>query len=191
MKYIILILLIISFSSCDLFTTRTPEKPNTQGNGNMPASSPDILFNNLITSISSKVLENYLACLVDTSFLKQKFKFFPSSGSTSQYQVFNDWNYDSERQYFKNLIAYSNPGQTVTLSLSNNSITQLGVNEAIYQYDYTLTFLANDQNISGTYQGSVQFKIFSDSRPQWVITEWYDYKKENLQSWSDLKGRLY
>jgi hypothetical protein len=190
MKYIALITLIFVCVSCDLFTTRSPETPNTQGNGNIPATTPDILFSNLKTSISSKVLENYLACLVDTTYLKKRFRFFPSSGSTSQYPVLNGWNYDSERQYFKNLIAYSKSGQTVSLSLINNSVTQLG-DSAIYQIDYTLSFQSNDTNLTGDYKGSLQFKIFLDSRNQWVIAEWNDYKKENLQSWSELKGKLY
>jgi len=122
--------------------------------------------------------------------LRKKFRFIPSSGSTSNYPALNGWSYDSEKQYFKNLISIAKAGQSINLSMLSVTNTQIG-DSAIYQFDYTLSFLANDQTISGDYTGSAQFKIYLDSRNQWVIVEWTDLRKENLQSWSELKGRLY
>ena len=190
MKKIIIAFLMFSLISCDLLTTREPEQPNTAGNSNIPATSPDILFNNFISSIQNKILENYLACFIDPSFSNKKYKFIASAGSVSQYPALIGWNIDSERQYFQIMKAKAKDGQSITLTLSNGNNTQLG-DSAVYQYDYSLSFLANDQTISGEYKGSVQFKIYLDSRNQWVIGEWYDLRKDNYSSWSELKGRLY
>jgi len=189
-KIIALLILTLSLVSCDLLTTRDPEQPNTAGNSNIPATTADILFNNFISSIQDKVLENYLACFVDPSFTNKKFKFVAAAGLVSQYPVLIGWNLDSERQYFTNMKARAKDGQSITLTLSNLNNTQLG-DSAVYQYDYSLSFLSNDQNISGEYQGSVQFKIFLDTRNLWVISEWYDLRKDNFSSWSELKGKLY
>lgn len=190
MKKIIIALLFIALYSCDLLTTRDPEQPNTSGNSNIPATSPDILFNNFKSSIQEKILENYLVCFIDPSFSNKKYKFIASAGSVSQYPVLIGWNIDSERQYFKNFKAIAKNGQSISLTLSNGNNTQLG-DSAVYQYDYLLSFLANDQTVSGEYKGSVQFRIFLDVRNQWVIGEWYDLRKDNFSSWSELKGRLY
>jgi hypothetical protein len=189
MRKFILVILIFACVSCDLFTTRDSETPTSSGNASVPATSVDILFSNLQSSLGNKILENYLACLVDTSFLRKKFKFIASSGSSSQYPILNGWNYESERQYFKNLKAIAKTGQLTVLTLSNLNNTQLGSDSSICQIDYSLSFPANDQTISGTYQGSAQFKIYRDSRLQWVIVEWTDFRKENIQSWSELKAR--
>ena len=190
MKILITFVLLFSMISCDLLTTRDPEKPNTAGNSNIPATTPDILFNNFISSIQNKVLENYLACFVDPTFSNKNFRFFASTGALSQFPSLIVWSVDSERQYFNNMKAISKEGQSISLSLSNVNNTQLG-DSAVYQYDYLLSFQANDQNVAGDYQGSAQFKIYLDSRNQWVIAEWYDLRKDNYPSWSELKGRLY
>ncbi|TSA29100.1 MAG: hypothetical protein D4R68_02810 [Ignavibacteriales bacterium] len=189
MKKIISAFLIFSLVSCDLLTTRDPEQPNTAGNSNIPATSPDILFNNFKSSIQDKILENYLACFVDPSFSNRKYKFIAAAGLVSQYPVLIGWNLDSEIQYFKNMKARSKDGQSITLTLSNGNNTQLG-DSAVYQYDYSLSFLANDQPVSSEYKGSVQFKIYQESS-LWVIGEWYDLRKDNFSSWSELKGSLY
>lgn len=188
MKKIIAAFLMFSLVSCDLLTTRDPEQPNTAGNSNIPATSPDILFINFKSSIQNKILENYLACFVDPSFSNRKYKFIAAAGLVSQYPGLIGWNLDSEIQYFKNMKSRSKDGQSITLTLSYVNNTRQG-DSAVYQYNYSLSFLANDQTISGEYQGSVQFNIYVENN-LWVIGEWYDSRKDNYPSWSELKGKL-
>jgi len=190
MKTTVTLLLVILVSGCDLFTTRSPEQPDTPANSIVPAFSPKILFENLKSSIEQKVLDNYMACFVDSSFLNRKFKFIAASGSVSQYPTLNNWTLESERQYFRWQKAISQSGSSVTLTLSNSFNTQFG-DSAEYQFDYDLSLSANDQAISGNYVGIVRFKIFLDSRKQWVIVQWEDSRKSSGQTWSDLKGRSY
>ena len=190
MKCVSIILLLFLVSACDLFTARSPEQPDTPANSNVPATSPDILFQNLKSSIEQKVLDNYMVCFVDSSFLKKKFKFIAASGPGSQYPTLSNWTLESERQYFKWQKAISQAGNSITLTLSNPFNTQYG-DSAIYQFDYDLSLKANDQNISGNYKGTARFKIFVDSRQQYVIVEWDDLRTSSGQTWSDLKGRSY
>jgi hypothetical protein len=190
MKKIIYFLFLLNLFSCDLLTTRNAEQPDTIANSNIPATSPDILFQNLKSSLQEKVLENYMQCFVDSSYSKKKFRYIPSSGSTSQFPVLTNWNLEAERQYFKNQKTISKQGNSITLDLSNQFNTQFG-DSAVYQFDYDLNLSANDQSISGEFQGTMQFKISLDSRNQWTIVEMDDFKKNNFQSWSELKGRLY
>jgi hypothetical protein len=190
MKRLIIILLTLALNGCDLFTTRTPEPPTAPATNSVPATTPDILLSNFQNAVNQKMFDNYFSCLVDSAFLKKRFKFTASAGSSSQYPALTNWNLESEKQYFRNQNTISSAGNSVNLTVSNQLNTQLG-DSALYQFDYSLSLLASDQSISGTYQGTVQFKIFLDSRNQWVIVQWDDSRKNNSASWSDLKGRLY
>jgi hypothetical protein len=190
MKKYILFLLILFLVSCDLFTTRTPENPDTAAQSNIAATNPDSLFKNFQSSIVNGILQNYISCFVDTSFLKRKFKFTPSSGSVTQYPILNGWNFDAEKQYFQNEIIKTLSGTTVGFGISNQLNTQFG-DSAIYQFDYNLAIKSSDQNINGSYSGSAEFTVLRDTRNQWVIVNWSDLRKNNSPSWSDLKGRLY
>jgi len=190
MKKNIILFLLFILVSCDLFTTRTPQLPDSLGQSNIAATNPDSLFKNFQSSIRLGILENYVSCFVDTSFLKRRFRFNPSSGSVSQYPALNGWNIDAEKQYFQNQKIKTLSGTTIALIFSNQLNTQFG-DSAIYQFDYSLTISSSDQNINGNYAGSSEFTVFRDSRNQWVIVDWTDLRKNNLISWSDLKGRLY
>jgi hypothetical protein len=190
MKKNISFLLLLFLVSCDLFTTRTPELPDTSSQSNIAATNPDSLFKNFQSSIKQGILENYVACFVDTSFSKRKFRFIPSSGSVSQYPVLNGWNMDAEKQYFQNQKIKTLSGTTIALNFSNQLNTQFG-DSAVYQFDYSLSISSSDQNVNGNYSGSAEFTVLRDTRNQWVIVNWSDLRKNNLSSWSDLKGRTY
>ena len=188
MKKIIIALLMFSVFSCDILTTRVPEQPVTPGNSNIPATSPDILFNNFKSSLHDKILENYMQCFVDQSFLQKDFRFIPSP---TQYSILNNWDIEQEKQNFINLKSRLGTNGTIVLELLNSTTTQIG-DSATYQSDYKLTVSANNQNIDGVYKGIGEFKIYLDKRnpQQWVIVEWRDLANGNSLSWSELKGRL-
>ncbi|KAF0153638.1 MAG: hypothetical protein FD143_170 [Ignavibacteria bacterium] len=190
MKYIASVILLVSLSSCGLFSTREPELPTVTSNSQIPATTPDILFINFKSSIEAKVLDNYLACFADPSFISKKFTFTASAAATVQFPVLSYWGIEAERQYFNNLKTISLTGNSITLSLTNKVNTPLG-DSSIYQVDYALNVITKDQSITGDYKGTAQFKIYLDKRNQWVIGSWEDTRKSEQRSWSDLKGRLY
>ncbi|MEJ5350278.1 MAG: hypothetical protein WHS65_01670 [Melioribacteraceae bacterium] len=183
-----IIIISLLLVSCDIFSTRTPEEPNKPSSSYLTATSPEILFSNFKSSVEEKIIENYISCFVDTSFLKKKFIFIPASGSSAQYPVLNNWTIREEKQYFINLISKLPQGKNIILLIENTQTNLFG-DSAVYYFDYALTINSNNQLIGGTFKGTAQFKIFSDSRGQWSIVEWQDIKKENFLCWSDLKGR--
>lgn len=189
MKFI-LIIMIFALVSCDLVTTRDAEAPELIGSKFSVATTPVILFQNLSFAFEEKILENYSACFIDQAFLKRDFEFIPSSNSESQYPVLRDWNFDAEKQYFNNLINTSSKSNSLSLKLSNLIATPQG-DSAVYQYDYKISLAANESALPSEFSGTALFKILLDSRNQWVIVEIQDIKKDNIPSWSDLRGRLY
>lgn len=183
--YIIFIFLTVS---CDMFTTRSPEEPNKPGANFIAATSPEILFQNFKSSIEEKIIENYIACFPDSSYLKKKFVFIPAAGSSAQYPILNNWTINEEKQYFLNLISKLPSGRNISLILENFQ-SNFFSDSALCNVDYSLIINSNNQVIGGTFVGTSQFKIFIDSRKQWSIVEWQDIRKENKLCWSDLKGR--
>jgi hypothetical protein len=189
-KLLLASIIIFSVSSCELFTARDSEEPNSLSSSQVPATTPDILFINFKTSIESKIVENYLACFVDQTSLQKKYSFIASSGSMAQFATLSNWGIEAERQYFNNVKTISLAGNSILLKLSNQVNTPLG-DSAIYQFDYIFSIQTKDQTIAGDYKGTAQFKIYLDSRNQWVIVSWEDLRKDDGRTWSDLKGRMY
>lgn len=181
---------LILTNGCDLLSTRDSEAPITQRSNFTVASTPVILFENLKNSLKEKVVENYLACFVDESFLNKQYTFKPSAGAVSKFQNLLSWDLESERQYFNNLKASTKEGVPIILELSNE-FNSPQIDSAVYQYDYTITLSSNDASVQSVYQGSLQFVINRDSRNQWVITRWEDIERNSQPSWSELKGRFY
>jgi len=184
------IILLLFLSGCDLLTTRDPEPPDNRPSNYLTPSTTDILLNNFSQSFKDGYVEFYIECLVDPTFLSKKFRFIPSASALQSYPVFNDWTTEGEKQYFNKLRSVIKDNSTVTLSLSNQVFSPQG-DSATVSADYHLFFNSKDTNFPSDYQGFLLFKLFLDKRNQWVIVEWQDIKKENYNSWSELKGRLY
>lgn len=185
----IFLVFIFFMNGCDLLSTRDSEEPITQRSNFIVASTPDILIDNLKNSLKEKVVENYLACFVDESFLNKPFVFKPSAGAVSKFQSLLSWDLESERQYFNNLKASTKEGIPITLELTNE-FNSPQIDSAVYQYDYSLTLSSNDVSVQSIYQGSLKFVLSRDSRNQWVITSWEDIERNEQPSWSELKGRF-
>lgn len=178
---------LIFLTSCDLLNTRTPEEPKTSSSNFVPAYTAEILFQNFKSSIEEKITENYISCFVDSSYLDKKYIFIQSGSD----QRLNDWGLESEQRYFTNLKAKLQQGSSISLTVNNIQSVPFGQDSAFYSFDYNLIVNSTDQELSNQYQGAAQFKIYKDSREQWVIVEWRDIKKDDFLTWSDLKGKTY
>ncbi|MFC2135550.1 hypothetical protein ACFLTH_13130 [Bacteroidota bacterium] len=190
MKNCYFLIFLILLNSCDLLSTRDPEDPSSTRSNFVAATTPEILFQNMVESFREKIVENYMACFVDQAFLDTQYSFIPSAGSASQFNILNDWSVDLEQQYFSNVRSIVFENSPIGLEFSNEISNPSG-ESAIYQFDYTLTVPTSDPSVPSSYQGTVQFNINLDSRQIWVITEWQDTQRDNLPSWSELKGRFY
>lgn len=191
MKIILIqVLCILFFSGCELFTTRDPELPD-QGRSNFQiATEPEIVIENLKNSFSDKNVQNYVACLIDSSFSSRRFLFQPSGEVISQYQFLADgWDVSDERRYFSSVIASVNPDFPLTLTLSNESYSRTG-DTVVYSASYFINLPINEPE-SNNYQGNLRFNLVNDSRSIWSIYFWQDIKLPDFQSWSELKGKYY
>lgn len=178
MKRIILLIFIL-LTGCNLLTTRNPAEPENRPRNYLTATTPDILLSNLKESLKDGYLEYYLECIVNQSFLNKGFKFYANSAAYQSFPLLNEWNLEGEKQYFNKLKSVITENSPVTLVFSNQSYNPQG-DSALVTADYQITLSAKDRNFPNSYKGFVEFKIFLDSRNQWVIVEWRDIKKRKF-----------
>ncbi len=188
-KYGVLLILFM-LSACEFLQTRDAEEPNTTRDDFMPSTSPEILFRNLTNAFKNKVTENYLACFVDPSFTDKPFVFVPTASASVIYSVFQNWDLNSERDYFTSLTNALPKETPIILSLSQLGYAQYG-DSAVYDFSYVINLNYENENLAPTYQGNLKFTIVLDARQQWVISRWVDFEQEGMPSWSELKGRSY
>lgn len=180
-------------TSCDLFTTRDAQKPDQSRSNFEPPVQAEIVISNLISSLSDKNVQNYIACFVDTIFAYKSFTFSASSEAFLLYQVFlQGWGLNEEKRYFSSVINAVPADFPISLSLSDESYSSLGGDSLIYTATYNLNLpVATGNPNPPNYAGSLQFNMLRDSRSQWAIYFWKDTKGSTLPSWSELKGSFY
>ncbi len=187
-KVILLILIVVYFTACDLFNTRDPQKPDQPRSNYKLAVTPEILLENFTNSLAEKNVQNYLNCFSDSAFSGKEFQFISSADANSKYPVlFQVWSKKSEEQYFNNLISHITPDQPITFTKSNEKSSFSGDNGIVYSASYFLVVPHNDE-FPKNFEGELQFSLVRDSRAVWTIAQWQDIKSSQNSSWSDLKG---
>jgi hypothetical protein len=186
MKPLLFLLVILAFLcvGCDIFSSRNPESPELPRANYTPATSPEILLQNLSNSFKDRVLENYMSC-----FSEKKFQFYPSAGSVAKFTFLLNWTLQDERQYFNNLVNQVTQNSQIVLSFQNEQKSLYG-DSVSYSATYSLSVPFSDDQKPKYYQGNVHFLFIKDQSNQWVISNWQDIKDDKYPSWSELKGRL-
>lgn len=186
----ILIIGIIVTCGCGLFDSRSVEPPSEPRSTFLQPTSPDIVITNLNFAIAEKNLDNYIRCFVDENFSTRIFRYFPDAVSLSSYPVFQNWSLTNERNYFSNLISFTNSTSSSNLFFSNVTFNT-GIDSAIVDSDYILIFDHNKQNVAKIAKGKLRLIMGIDSRSLWSIHSWYDFINQgNDTTWSVIKANF-
>jgi hypothetical protein len=174
-------------SSCGLFETRNAQEPETRRSTFIPPTTPDATIQNLTYSILEKNSTNYKNCLVQSGYI-----YIPDSKSLNQYgQIFQNWDVNSEKLYYDNLIAQTDENASSTLFLSNQVITQITSDSAVATADYIVVFQHNKNNVPTTATGNLRFNITADAENLFYIKKWEDFRKNDTDfTWSELKANF-
>jgi hypothetical protein len=189
MKIIFILILLISIlESCDIFDTRNPEPPgNPRSNYTTPVVPKDVI-DNLKNSFSDKNANNYKKNFsTGAPLVSSNFNFIPSGNVLSIFP--NEWDVDTEFQYFNNLITRTSQDLPIVLSFSNESY-DIRADSAIYSAEYFLS-VPDPNSSSKIYDGNLKFIMKTDINNTWVIYYWEDIAKSGSMSWSELKIEFY
>jgi hypothetical protein len=197
MYKIIYILMIVSVTGCDLFSTRDPEIPDTGKSNYLPPTEPSIVIQNFEYSIKEKNLENYLKCFVNSnSDTKKIYAFYPTPDAVSSFgSLFENWTVENERRVFNSIISQLSEGSYPVLYWQNKQPMNENSDSAIFVADYYLKFDFNDTNLPGEFAGKITLTMIPQDNGLWLIKSWYDYNATKIDSikntWSLLKAKLY
>jgi hypothetical protein len=188
-KYIInfFIILAASYAGCGLFDTRDPEEPVTIRSTYEPPTTPEAVLRNLSSAILEKNADNYQKCLS-----VNQFTYIPDSKSQSLYGViFQNWDINSEKFYFENLIAQTNPEASSNLFLSNAVTNLITPDSALYTADYIVVFQHNKTNVPKSSDGNIRLSLKADESNYFYILQWEDFRKNDTDfTWSELKANF-
>lgn len=189
-RFLLFAFVVAFVSGCGIFETRTPQAPQQGRAGFDPPTSPDIVVQNLVNSISDRNVDNYLSCLSDTSFGGRTFVFQPPADVYRQYQyIFMNWNKNSERAYFNNLTVQSSSSASSALILTSENLTLQG-DSALFNADYTLIWPNKVAGYPQQVEGNLQFSLGVDRNQNWSIYKWIDSGIGDSLTWSDMKARF-
>jgi len=172
--------------SCDLLKTRDPQPPTQGETENPPATLPEILVTNLVTSFTNKNVNDYQKLFSDIGSVGGQYVFVPTQKAKGNYgAIFSRWTTESEANYFRKAAANVSVGFVVTFS--HDLYISYQPDSELYTADYTV-FIAPK-----TYVGHARFSLLPNkSAGTWVIDRWEDLQSANdsTLSWSDLKGQF-
>ena len=192
-KYIIL--LFLTLSACEWFTTRDPEKPDTGRSTYQPPTSPNIVVSNLANAIKEKNIDNYISCFADSALYNvNQYAFVASADAQSRYtSLFTGWTLFSERQYFTTLLQNSPPETVPLLVMNNFNYQPYPPDTTIYTSEYFLRVNHNNPSAYSEFSGTLQFVILRNNSGLWCIQRWSDYRSQNdslANTWSILKAQF-
>jgi hypothetical protein len=193
--YPLALILLPLFSSCTIFTTRTPEPPDTRRSSFQPPTSSQVVLSNFQSAVREKNIENFIQCFVagDSGTAQQRYTFEPSAEAAARFaSVFIGWNVVKERQSFTAFTAQIPMTAAPTLQFANDRFELMSPDSVVYVADYTLRPNAQRTSIDAVYAGRLRFTIVSFATGFWAIRRWSDQTvaQATSASWSVVKAQF-
>ena len=185
---ILLPILLISISACDLFQVRDPQDPKEPKSSSRVPFEPKDVIQNLINSFKDKNPNDYKKNFsTGLPLVNRDFFFVPSGNVVSSFPT--DWYVDEEFQYFNNVVSRSPQDIPITLSFTDE-VFDIRADSSIYSAKYFLSLpvLNSEPRV---FQGSLKFTMTTDINAAWVIYFWEDIADQESKSWSELKIAFY
>ncbi len=202
--YIILLILSLALTSCDLFSTRTPASPDLGSTFIWtPAATPDYLLQNFNGTIAVLDATNYTKCFIspkDSSVAGDKpvFSFTPRPGlDAGTRSLFDTWNIQSEQNFMTKLKSSLVADPKLTVTFSNPNINQVNSNSADITSDYLILLpvpsnSSTPPSVSGSMILHVVLVTTEDATKEWRIVNWSDFAQAsgNSKTFTDLKAQI-
>ncbi len=203
-QYVIILMMMFTLLSCDLFTTRIPSAPDLGSTFIWtPAATPQYLLDNFTGTIEVLDATNYTKCFIgakDSSVIGDKpvFSFTPRSGlDAASRSVFDLWNIQSEQNFMTKLSSSLVTSPRLTVTLSNININQSNSNSADITADYLILLpIPSASSIPPSISGSLILHVVlvttEQATKEWRIVNWSDFAPSsgNSKTFTDLKVQL-
>ena len=176
--FIILILVVLVFSSCDLFDPRVPEDPSNAGVVWQDPTSPDIVVENIQSALNGKSLL-YLDCF-DESFV-----FYADTNDINDYAayIFSDWTKTVENNTVSSLFAVVPQDSTIQANFVIDPAHQdpaAPVDSAVIYREYSISVPESQHSGTGTPAvGLAELHMIENVDGLWSVSEWHDLRHQD------------
>ncbi len=196
-KYILILSFPFLSSGCELFTTRSPEKPDIGNTGFIPPTEPAIVIANFENSLKSKNIDNFINCFYTfndkVNFI---YEYIPSADAQSQFPgIFNNWRAEEERRSVTAIFNSLVDGGSIAINWLNRQPFRETADSSTYISDYILSVPNKEPSIPDYYAGRLQFNMTFRENGLWYISRWIDVNisvRDSIKNtWSMLKGYYY
>ncbi|MDA3838848.1 MAG: hypothetical protein PF574_07695 [Candidatus Delongbacteria bacterium] len=170
-KYLILLISFLLLMSCsDIFSTRDPEDPNSDGDVYI-SESVNELVTNLKTSLLTLDKNAYESLLIDPLTTDWSYSFETNSEDISDPSIFVDWGIDNEKLFIDEIKISGSAFSDISLSLNdtyNETLNSLNI-----ELDYSMSFTDTSSTVF-TVKGVFTFEIIKIDGHFWYIEKWID-----------------
>jgi len=189
MYYLIFVGIFLSFSNCDLFSTRNAERPENRQSNWIPPLSPEQVILNLQNAIYERNADNFMRCLPDTAYSSTVYSFEADPKIAIEFsRIFLNWSLQNEVAVIRQIFSVIPSDNAAFLVFNNEKWVQYDSENAIYAAQYYLELEHTQPGIDSVYQGSLVYNLVPDTRGEWSISKWKDNGERGAESWSRLKA---
>ena len=169
-KYLILLISFMLLISCsDIFSTREPEDPNSNGDIYI-SESVDELVTNFKTSLLSLDKIAYESLLIDSITTGRSYSFISNAKDIPSLDIFNDWDIGNEKKFIDGMKILGSALSDITITYGNYDESQDSLS---IELDYSMSFTDTSSTIS-IVKGVFTFEIIKIDGHFWYIENWID-----------------
>lgn len=185
----------VLFTACDVFPTRTPEKPLSGNSGYIPPSTSSIVLDNLIRAVNTAEYNDYSKCFSAINNGQSKeFEFIASGSAASMYpSLFKNWDANTETRNIKSIIASLSTESKPVLIFTNTKYDNLSGDSVNISADYSLSLELKNGISQQHYYGAIYLDLYREKSGLWYISRWIDLdpKSDTISNtWSLLKAEF-
>lgn len=181
----VILLFALLQASCDVFTPRTPEDPETGAGTFSQPDTPEQVVENLQAAIRELNTPNYRRSLA------ADLMYSPTAVSEARDPgIWVGWGQAEEERYFSSLVAAGQTNADFDLRLNDVSISV--IDEQTFVFDATYVLIVNHGriNVAEEVQGRLIWEIVQGEDGLWSLQNWTDREITGAPSWSDLKAEF-
>ena len=167
-KYLILLLALLIFACSDIFSTRDPEDPISDGDVYI-AESIDELKTNFKSSLLSLDKTIYELLLIDPVATGRSYSFISNAEDIPEPNIFDDWDIDNEKKFIEGIRISGSTFSNIDLSLDGTYNESLDSLEIILDYSMSFT-----DTSTTAIKGSFTFEVIKVDGHFWYIKKWTD-----------------
>ncbi|HMB94294.1 MAG TPA: hypothetical protein VKP65_25825 [Rhodothermales bacterium] len=177
-----IVLLFTLLVGCDLFASRTPADPISEGGTFVQPDAPDLVVDNLQAAIAELNTANYRRSLAEDLAFQPT-----ATAEASDPSLWGGWSKTEEVSAFTTIAEAARLSNGHLLRLEDQSI-EVGDTRYTLDATYVLVVRHSRADVPDTLQGRLIWEIAQGNDGLWSLQRWTDRELGNSPSWSDLKA---